>query len=100
LEVLVEAGDFDFGSAEVHFTGDDVEVFDGGFLDEGGQFGFTEQGAIGAGAGLFFEAEPTGGIGLGVAINQEDALADGGQTGGEVDGGGCFTDATFLVGDT
>mmetsp|Transcript_647 Transcript_647/g.1346 ORF Transcript_647/g.1346 Transcript_647/m.1346 type:complete len:319 (-) Transcript_647:392-1348(-) len=45
------------------------------------------------------DAGAHGGIALRVQVHHEHALADLGQAGGEVDGGGGLADATLLVGD-
>ena len=45
------------------------------------------------------EAEAAGGVGLGVAVDEEGGDAFEGEGGGEIDGGGGFADATFLVDD-
>ena len=44
-------------------------------------------------------AEAGGGVGLGVAIDQEDFEAFEGQGGAEIDGGGGFAHATLLIHD-
>jgi hypothetical protein len=43
--------------------------------------------------------EGHGGIGLGIQVDQESSQALVGKGGGQIDGGGCLTDSTFLVGD-
>ncbi len=45
------------------------------------------------------EAEASGGVGLGVAVDEEGGKAFEGEGGGEVDGGGGFADSTLLVDD-
>lgn len=99
LEVVIGAGDVDFGPGEIHFGGDEVEPGDGGGLDDAGDGLVVEQNVVDAGAGGFFHAEATGGVGLGVQINQQDLLAALGEAGGQIDGGGGFADSAFLVGD-
>src|SRR5215469_955109 len=93
------AGEFDVRAAEVDFAGDDVEAVEGGALDFFGKRAFAKQGTVGAAALGFFEAEAAGGVGLRVEVEEEDAFAVGGKAGGEVDGGGGFSNAAFLVGD-
>jgi hypothetical protein len=48
---------------------------------------------------LSFEAEAAGEVGLGVQVDEEDALLGEGEGGGEIDGGGGLADAAFLVCD-
>ncbi len=45
------------------------------------------------------EAEASGGVGLGVAVDEEGWKAFEGEGGGEVDGGGGFADSAFLIDD-
>jgi len=45
------------------------------------------------------EAEAPGGVGLGVAVDEEGLEAFQGDGGGEVDGGGGFADPALLVDD-
>ena len=44
-------------------------------------------------------AEAGGGVGLGIAVDQEDLEAFKSQAGGEVDGGGGFAHTALLVHD-
>src|SRR5439155_13578800 len=48
---------------------------------------------------IFRKADRRGRIGLGIAIDEKGGLLGGGETCGEVDGRGCLSDSTFLVGD-
>ena len=45
------------------------------------------------------EAQASGGVGLGVAVDEQGREAFEGERGGEVDGGGGFADAALLVDD-
>ena len=45
-------------------------------------------------------AEPAGGVALRVAVDQQDALLESCEPGGEVDRGGGLADPTLLVGDS
>ncbi len=51
------------------------------------------------GAFLARHAQASGGIALGIKVEDQHALADGRQGGGQIDGGGGFTHAALLVGD-
>ena len=55
----------------------------------------VEAGAV----GVFGDAEAGGGVALGVGVDDQDAEVIGGQGGGQIDGGGGFSDAALLVGD-
>lgn len=60
----------------------------------------AEQQVVDADAvGSLLEAEATGGIRLGIAVDQEDWEAVEGEGGGQVDGGGGFAHPAFLVDD-
>ena len=62
--------------------------------------GIAEEDVVEAGlVGIFGDAEAGGGVALGVGIDHQDAEVVGGQRSGEIDGGGGFPDAAFLVGD-
>ena len=49
--------------------------------------------------GLTFEADAAGEVGLRIEVDEQDALLGHREGGGEVDGGGGFADAAFLIGD-
>jgi hypothetical protein len=62
----------------------------------------AEENVVDAEAGFFTvagagEAEATGGVGLGIAVDEKGWEAFEGDGGGEVDGGGGFTDSALLV---
>ena len=63
------------------------------------QGAFAEQGAIGAGALGFFQAQTAGGVGLRVEVDEKDGPAGRGEAGREIDGGGGFAHAALLIGD-
>ena len=50
--------------------------------------------------GLALQAEAAGEVGLRIEVDEQHALLGHGEGRGEVDGGGGFADATFLVGDS
>ena len=97
---VVFGSEFDVGSGEVFAAGEEGEMFDLG----------GKQGLFGGGAGgeeivdgeplvVAGKAEAGGAVGLGVAVDEENALAKKGEACGEIDGGGGFADSTFLVDD-
>ena len=52
-----------------------------------------------AARGIFWESEGAGGVSLRIAVDDQGALFGGGERGAEINGGGGFSDATFLIGD-
>src|ERR1043166_7516836 len=90
---------FDVGSTQVDFAGNDLQLLVGGWLDFIEEVSFTEQWLISAGSLGFFEAQAAGGVGLRIEIEQQHLSAYSRQTGRQVNGGGDFTDTTLLVGD-
>jgi len=62
------------------------------------QAAFPQQDAIRAGALDFFQADAAGGVGLRVEVEQEHALAQGGEARSKIDSRGGFAHAAFLVG--
>ncbi len=97
--MVFEPREFEIGGAQIHFAGNGFEPVICCRLDFFQQIAFAEQNAIGACAFDFFEADAAGGVGLRIEIKQQHALAERGETGGEIDGGGGFSHTTFLVGD-
>jgi hypothetical protein len=97
--VVIQPRQFQVRSAQVHFTGNDGEMFERGALDFVQQAPFAQQDAIRAGPFDFFQAQPAGGVGLWIQIEEEHAFAQSREAGGKIDGGGRFPHAAFLVGD-
>ena len=115
--VVVVVGHFGQGVFQAHFAGDFLHEFHfrarqravGGqdAVAAGGAFGhgfahggFAEQDVVDAfGDGGFVDAAAGGGVALRVEINDEHAHVFRRERGGEVDGGGGFAHAAFLVGD-
>jgi hypothetical protein len=97
-----------FGAGEIEGSGDDFEAGDLGGDDSLGDgvlgfFGVVDDGLEdieeGGFDGVFFDPETGGGVALGVGVDEEDALIFEGKGSGEVDGGGGFADASFLIDD-
>jgi hypothetical protein len=87
---------------EVAIGGDQGQIANRRLEDEGrGVGGASRQGGVYAAArgGLAFEADPAGEVALRVEVDEQDALACECERGAEVDGGGGFADAAFLIGD-
>ena len=79
---------------------EDVEAGDRGGTDGFGEVGGADEGVVGGGAAVFTaDAESGAGVALGVEVEYQHWEADHGESGAEVDGGGGFADAAFLVGD-
>ncbi len=96
-EVFAFAGDFDFGAGEIDIAWNQPEIFSAGRDDAVLEVSVTEEGFIDTEAFDGVVAEGAGGVGLRVEVDEEDAVASGGDCGGEVDGGGCFSDASLLI---
>ena len=97
--MIFHPGDLDVGGAQIHFAWQNFEplVSRGFYFFE--QTAFAEQNTIRACTFDFFEADTAGRIGLWIKIKKQDALAERGEAGGKVDGGGRLPDSAFLVGD-
>lgn len=95
LEVVVHPRHFDFQPGQVEVGRDEREIRQAGRgearTDVGGAGERTVKG------GRIFEVggDGAGGIALGVEVDEEDALAARGETGGQVDRSGRFADAAF-----
>lgn len=100
MEMVLRAGEFEVGAAEIHFARDDFEPFVGGLLDLVEQRAFAQQRAVATGSFDFLQTQPAGGIGLRIEVEEKDAFAGSGEAGGEVDGSGGFSHAAFLIGDS
>jgi hypothetical protein len=95
-----EGDELDGGADEVFAAGNELEVVDFGGEEGFGDGGMAEEDVVDAEAGFVSgEAEASGGVGLGVAVDEEGGEAFEGDGGGQVDGGGGFADSPFLVND-
>lgn len=99
-----KADQLDFGAGELSGGRDEEEALSGRGDDEvpGGPWGLgvgegVVDGAAGRGGAL--AADAAGGIGLGVHVDEQDALACGGESGAEVDDGCGLANPALLVGD-
>jgi hypothetical protein len=99
MQVAFDAREFEFRPREIDFAGNDFEARECRGLNLVRQRTFAQQWMIGTAALGFFEAEATGGVGLRVEIDEQDALTTSGKACGKVDGGGGFTHPALLVGD-
>ncbi len=97
--MILQSRDFQISGAQIHFAGNYRKIFvsRGFYFFE--QSSFAKQNAIRARAFDFFQTDAAGRVGLRIEVEQQHALAERGEAGGEVDGGGGFSHATFLVGD-
>ncbi len=96
-EMFAFARNFDFCSGEVDVAGDEPEVFSAGGDDAVLEVSVSEEGFVDAEAFDGVVAEGAGRVCLRVEVDEEDAVASGGDGRGEVDGGGRFSDASLLV---
>jgi len=90
---------FKIGGAQIRLGRHDFKPLEGGVFDFIEQAAFAEQHAISAGAFGLFQTEAARGVGLRVEIEKEHAPAKSGEAGGEINGGGSFPNAAFLIGD-
>ena len=97
VQVVLQPGQLDLRAAQIHFAGDDGQALERGGQDVVREGAFPQQRAIAAGPLGLGQAHAAGGIGLRVDVHEEHPLAEGGEAGGEVDGGGGLTHATLLV---
>ena len=100
LQVVICARQLNIRPAQIHFAGDDLQALEGGLLNFVQQAALAQQRMIGAGALDLLHADAAGRIGLRVEVEQQHPPADGGDTGRQVDGGGGFAHAAFLVGNS
>ena len=99
-----ECDELDLGAGEIAVGRDEAQAIDAGRDDERGGGGKRNVGGQrvvdrAAGSGFAFLSDAAREIALGIDVDEQDAPAGEGERGGEVDGGGGFADATFLVGD-
>src|SRR5258708_6584244 len=99
MQMIVGAGQLDVSPAQVEFAGDDLEPLESRGLDFFQQAALSEQGPVSAGSGRLLEPDTTGGVGLGVEVEEQHLAANGGDAGGEGDGGGGLAAAAPLGGD-
>ncbi len=92
------AGDFQLDPEQVHGRRRDGEARHRGRHGDVAQGFFPDQHLVARGdAGFAVDAEPGRGVALRVEVDDENPLADRGQRGSEVDGGGGLADPALLV---
>ena len=99
-ERVFHSGEVHFGPGEVEFGSKNLEVGVAGGLEHIEGTGLSEQNGVEAFARHVPQAEATGGIGLGIKIDQENTAACLGRTSGEVNGGGGLADPALLINDS
>ncbi len=99
-EVVGHLCELDFDPGEVHVAGHEGKVFDPGGDDVVLESRLADERKIHASLGSGFLAESTGGIGLGIEVQEEDFFASIGQCSGKIDRGGGLSNSSFLVGDS
>ena len=60
----------------------------------------AEEGPVRARAFHFLDAQSARRVGLWIEVDDQNAFADRGKAGGEIDRGGCLAHATLLIGDS
>ena len=92
------AGDLELDAEEIHGRGRDEQARHRGRNDDVAQGLLADQHLVARGRpGAPIDAEPGRRVALGIEIQDQHALADRGQRGAEVDGGGGLADAALLV---
>ena len=92
------AGDFELDAEKIHGRGGDEQARHRGRNDDVAQGFFADQHVVARGhPSLAIDAEAGRGVALGIEIEDEHPLADRGQRGAKVDGGGGLADAALLV---
>jgi len=99
LEIIVDAREFNIRAAEIDFTGNHAQAFEGCGFYLFKQRAFAKQNPIGAGTFDFFEAHSAGGVGLRVEVEKQDAFADSRNARSKIHRGGGFSNAALLIGD-
>ena len=99
-----EPNELDCGADEVFAAGNELEIVDFGGKKGFGEGGMAEEDVVNVETGLFSiagagETEASGGVGLGVAVDEQGREALEGDGGGKVDGCGGFADSTLLIDD-
>ena len=100
VQVVFQPRQLKIGGAKIYFAGDDLEPLESGGFDFFQQGSISEQNLVGTRAGYFLDAHAAGGIGLRVQVKEQYPLTGSGKAGGEIDGGGGLSHATFLIGDS
>lgn len=97
---VVNVGEFEVDSDEVLIGRNDVEALNVSVVN-----GIVESGGVdqdiprGDHSLSLLDSEPAGGVSLWIGVDQEDFHFADRKRGGEIDGRGSFTHATFLVGN-
>ena len=98
-EVIIHAGHFNLNAGQIHLRGDDREIPAGRFLNLRCESAVAEQNAVNAAifSVVGVDAEAAGCVGLRIKVDQKGSLTSTREGRRDVDGGGGFTDAAFLV---
>src|SRR5262245_39451136 len=99
MEMIFEARELHFRSAHIDLAWHHGQTLVRGGLNLVAKIPFAEESAVSTAAFALLKAKPTRSVGLWIEIEKQDALPVGGKTGCNVDAGGGFSDAAFLIGD-
>jgi hypothetical protein len=98
---LRDIDEFEVGSDEVLVGTEEGQAVEGRRKDCCGDVGVADEDMVGAGPSVVFgDPESSGGISLGVRVDDQNREIGSGEGSAEVDGGGCFADAAFLIGNS
>ncbi len=93
------AGDFQLDPEQVHGRGRDAESRHRGRRDDVAQGAVADERVVARGHPAFaVDSEARRSVALRIEVDDQDALADRGQSRAEIDGGGGLADAPLLVG--
>lgn len=91
--------EFHGSAGQIFVGGDDIQALDLRLLDDFLERLVEDEAVVEGSAGrVFGKADGGGGVGLGVAVDEEGGLIGSGETGSEIDGGGSLADSAFLIG--
>ena len=95
--MIILAGHFDFRTRQIEIRRHDEEVVHPGRQDFFRDGAGADQRPVNAAAVKPLESQSAGRIGLGIEVDEQDAVAPVREAGGKVDGGRGFSHAAFLV---
>jgi hypothetical protein len=97
---VIESNELKVSADEVLIGGDEAETLE--ISGDDGFFGWNvaEEDVIEAGMGrVFGDAEASGGVALGVGVDDQDAEVVGREGSGQIDGGSGLSNSAFLISD-
>ena len=91
---------FDGGPSQIFVRWNKLEALNGGFEQQAGRRLLQNQAVVErAAGGIAHEAQSPSAVGLGIAIDDEDAAFGASEGGTQIDDRGGLSDSAFLIGD-